>query len=209
MKTYPNLIVKTTTEKGRGLFAKVAIPKDTTLGEYTGRLLPDMGESSLAAFLGYTTMCILSDEVVIDPEDKQYGTVLCMGNSSCDPNSEMQTVGDFNIPHLVTIKDIAKGEEITYKYGLDVPPTAFFRKKWKCLCGTAKCVGDQLAWCEEGPAAWRKYEKEILASAVYIVEFLLERGPRNELQQRLWNMLKKDDKAWLPAALRAKVQAKK
>jgi SET domain-containing protein len=55
-------------------------------------------------------------------------------NHSCDPNSAFDDAG-----MLVVLREIAKGEEITYDY-LEHPIPA---SPWnfKCLCGSGNCRG--------------------------------------------------------------------
>jgi hypothetical protein len=197
--------VRTTAEKGRGLFATVDIAVNTNLGEYSGLLCPDMGETSLTAFLGYLTHCTFGTDMLIDPEDKQFGCDLCMGNFSHEPNTEFRE-DDFSVHRLVTIKPIAKGEELTYSYNLDLPPTRYIVSKWKCLCGTDSCTGDMLDWAEGSEAEWQRDADEMKVGAIHLVKFLLKHGPRNGLQQRLFARLKADDMKWLPAKLRSQVR---
>ncbi len=61
-------------------------------------------------------------------------------NHSCDPNGGIRKTSE-----LFAIKDIKKGDEITYDYSLTISPTEW---SMRCKCGTKKCrkvLGDILS----------------------------------------------------------------
>ncbi|MEW6733385.1 MAG: SET domain-containing protein [Acidobacteriota bacterium] len=55
-------------------------------------------------------------------------------NHSCDPNSQFNENG-----MLIAIRDIEKGEEITYNYLLHPTPASPWN--FSCQCGSDKCIG--------------------------------------------------------------------
>ena len=56
-------------------------------------------------------------------------------NHSCDPNSEAEIIrGKI---WIIALRDIAKGEEITYNYGYDFEDY----EQHPCHCRTSRCVG--------------------------------------------------------------------
>lgn len=192
---------------GRCLVATERIEKGEVVGEYHGRLIPDMGESAVCAMIGYTTFYAWKDDMLIDPEDSVFGCLLGYGNSSHQPSTEFQSDNEFGIPSLVAVKTIMKGQQITYEYGLDIPPTPYLRKKWRCLCGTKNCTGDLLLHSEDSPADWARDYKMLVARAEYWTHFVCTHGPRSEVQSRLFKLLKADDLQWLSTKLRARVKA--
>lgn len=134
-----------------GGFAKKDIPKDTRIIEYIGEKLTvdECGKreedrlklSKTDPSIGSVYMFILDDHWAIDgdvPENDAKNI-----NHSCDPNSEIDIV-DGHI-YILSIKDIKKGEEITYNYGFDIEDF----EHYPCKCGSKHCVGyilDEEEW---------------------------------------------------------------
>ncbi|KAB2100043.1 hypothetical protein AG0111_0g11640 [Alternaria gaisen] len=130
-----SLVVRSTGEKGNGLFTVQDITRDQLVIEYTGDRLP-LG-SQLA-----------------DNEDKRYlfqcGDVLINGNKqgnesrylnhSCQPNLESQlwTVNGEKRVVFVSTKDIEKGTELTFSYNR--------AGEEKCSCQAKKCSGSLRGW---------------------------------------------------------------
>ena len=69
-------------------------------------------------------------------------------NHSCNPNAETEQTG--NRIWIQAIKNIDKGEEITYNYGYDF----IDHEQHKCKCGSDNCVGHILA-----KKHWKKLRK--------------------------------------------------
>ena len=73
-------------------------------------------------------------------------------NHSCDPNCEAVVEEDDkgrpekDKVYIEAIKDIAKGEELTYNYGivLEERHTPKLKKLWGCRCGADNCTGTML-----------------------------------------------------------------
>ncbi|KAI5363389.1 hypothetical protein J4E82_011653 [Alternaria postmessia] len=130
-----SLVVRSTGEKGNGLFTVQDITRDQLVIEYTGDRLP-LG-SQLA-----------------DNEDKRYlfqcGDILINGNKqgnesrylnhSCQPNLESQlwTVNGEKRVVFVSTKDIEKGSELTFSYNR--------AGEEKCSCQAKKCSGSLRGW---------------------------------------------------------------
>jgi hypothetical protein len=84
-------------------------------------------------------------------------------NHSCDP-----TAGVRNRSELFALRDIKKGEQITYDYSSIIAPTEF---RMRCFCGSKKCrhiIGDirslpkgQLEFYKKS-GALQKYMKKIV-----------------------------------------------
>lgn len=118
--------VKETTDKGKGLYARQLVPKGTIICfESAGyRIIP--AEE-------YETMSDLAKEHVYQRVD---GTYLAPSddskyfNHSCNAN-----VLDSRLGFDIVVRDIKKGEEVTYDY------RAFSFKEMECHCGAKNCCG--------------------------------------------------------------------
>lgn len=128
---------------GRGLFARCAIPKDTRVIEYVGRRMTKSvalkleerrlariesgrGDPSIYAF-------VLNARTDID--GGVFWNTARLANHSCDPNCETQIIR--GRIWIIAIRDIAKGDEITYDYNFDWV-------EWRdnrCRCGSEDCPG--------------------------------------------------------------------
>ena len=148
-----------------GVFAKKDIPKGTRIAEYVGIKVPkeigtmietetfnrykDDKENHAATYMFEIDENWDLDGDIPDNDPKYI-------NHSCDPNCEVDIIeGRIWID---SIKDIKKGEEITYNYGFEISeknPHDF--KHHPCKCGSKNCVGYILAEDE-----WPKM-KELLA----------------------------------------------
>jgi uncharacterized protein len=153
----PLFIVRNSRIHGRGLYARKTIPKDTWIIEYLGkkvdkdesdRIANDLLESAKKDGGARVYMFILNDKWDIDG-NVSWNPARLM-NHSCAPNVEAQTWQDKEI-WFVALRDIEKGEELTFNYGFDL-------ECWEdhpCLCGTQACVG-HIAAEEYWPTLKRK-----------------------------------------------------
>lgn len=142
---------------GRGLYARKFIPKDTWIVEYVGekvdkdeseRRSNDLLDKAKVDGGAKVYMFILNDEWDIDG-NVEWNTARLM-NHSCEPNVEAQTWDEKEI-WFVALRDIEKGEELTFNYGFDL-------ETWEdhpCLCGRPSCVG-YIAADEYWPALRKK-----------------------------------------------------
>ncbi|MEI6534832.1 MAG: SET domain-containing protein-lysine N-methyltransferase [Verrucomicrobiaceae bacterium] len=136
---------------GRGLYAASFIPKETWIVEYVGEkvnkeesdrrsneLLDKTKENGGARVYTF----ILNDEWDIDGEVESNEARLM--NHSCEPNVEAQVWDEKEI-WFVALRDIEKGEELTFNYGFDLD-------NWQehpCRCGAERCPGyiaDEEMW---------------------------------------------------------------
>ncbi len=124
------LIVKNTKKYGKGVFAGRFIKR----GEVIYLL---SGERFTAK--DFVAKIKSGKEYIDDPLQIGKRTYLDLDslsrtfNHSCNPNSSLRKASE-----LFAIRDINKGEEITYDYSLTIAPT-----KWnmKCVCGSENCRG--------------------------------------------------------------------
>lgn len=91
---------------------------------------------------------VVTDESKLTPQQHEYdcdylsnGKVILMQdperliNHSCDPNTYVKTIN--NLRHVLAMKDIKKGKEITYDYTINGDNDGTF----KCNCGSKNCRG--------------------------------------------------------------------
>jgi hypothetical protein len=116
-----------TTEKGRGVIAGRTIPKGALVIRFEGpcftrETCPDFSEAI---------------QVGVDSWMWSSGGLDDLVNHSCDPNlgiyQQFKEGGTF----LISLKEIAAGEELSFDYS-----TSMVDEPWDlegCLCGTAKC----------------------------------------------------------------------
>ena len=130
------LFVKHTLKYGKGIFAKKMIKKDTLLMVFGGYILTRKEENKLPIDIRDAAIQIEKDLVlgIIDKNQLRSTDYL---NHSCEPNAGIK--GQIS---LLAMRDINKGEEITFDYG-----TVLYRIKGapkyelKCLCGSKNCRG--------------------------------------------------------------------
>ena len=136
---------------GKGIFAKIDIPKNSKVIEYVGekvtkkesdrRFEQTLEKSEKDNSKGEVYLFELDDEYDIDG-DISWNTAKWI-NHSCEPNCETEIEGDKI--WIVSTKDIKKGEEICYNYGFGWEE----HEDYPCKCGTSKCVGyilDEEQW---------------------------------------------------------------
>ena len=142
---YPDLIVKSASSKGSGLYAKQDLKKGDFVIEYVGELISTDEfkkriDHNNANNKGAEKNCyymVMDNRRVIDAGDK--GNVARFMNHSCNPNCESQkwTVnGDIRIG-LFALKDVQAGTELNFNYQLE----AFGESKTPCMCGADNCSG--------------------------------------------------------------------
>lgn len=149
-------IVRKSTLHGNGVFAARDIPKETRIIEYTGKRItprqademhPVNPEDPFHTFFFST-----SSGKIIDGGDG--GNDSRWVNHSCEPNCETQEGRGGKRVYIYAIRDIRKGEELFYDYGLimDGKITKTLREQYKCLCGAKTCRGTMLALPEKKKA---------------------------------------------------------
>ncbi len=142
-------IVKRSKLHGNGIFASRAIPEGTTILEYKGkRLTPDEADALHPTNPDdpfHTFFFAISNGKVID--GGQRGNDARWINHSCTPNCEAQENQTGSRVYIVALRDIKKGEELFYDYGLvlDEKITKTLKAQYGCLCGSPDCRGTMLA----------------------------------------------------------------
>ncbi len=122
------IVIKLTKKYGSGVFANDNIKNGETIHILTGEKMT-LGE--------FVTKVNSGEEYIDDPFQIGRRTYIDLNelsrtfNHSCDPNGGIR-----NQSELFALRDIKKGEELTYDYSTTVSPTVW---SMKCKCGSEKC----------------------------------------------------------------------
>lgn len=128
MKSSENVFVSVSPKQGKGVFAsKDFCAGDTVLSIDDTHIVED--ESTLTQKQHAFDLDYLEDKTVIMQEPEKYI------NHSCDPNTYVKTIDA--VRYVVAMKDIRKGEEITYDYSINGDNDGTFT----CHCGSKNCRG--------------------------------------------------------------------
>lgn len=141
-------IIKNTRKYGKGVFASENIGKGDVIHILSGERL-DIKDVVKRVLAG--------GELIDDPLQIGRRTYLDLDqlsrtfNHSCDPNAGVRGVSE-----LFALREIGRGEEITYDYSLTITPTQW---AMKCQCGSSKCrqvIGDILSVPPQRREEYRK-----------------------------------------------------
>jgi len=136
---------------GRGVYALRAIRKGERIIEYKGEQIS--WKEALRRHPhdpkdpNHTFYFTIDDDHVIDAAVR--GNAARWINHSCDPNCEAelaQTDGTLRV-HIDALRDIERGEELCYDYGLEIDAryTTKLKREFACTCGSESCRGTMLA----------------------------------------------------------------
>jgi len=137
-----------TRKYGKGIFAARSIPEGEVIHVFRGKVL-DVRELVDRVNSG--------QEGIDDPLQVGKRTYLDLDelsrtfNHSCAPNAALRKRSE-----LFALRDIRKGEEITYDYSATIAPTEW---RMRCACGTKDCrkvLGDVLSIPKTQRARYRK-----------------------------------------------------
>ena len=143
----PFYVVRNSPIHGRGVFAARKIPADTFIIEYEGERI---GEKKAGQRMGadpenpfHTFFFSLESGKIIDGGVD--GNDARWINHACDPNCEARE--EKGRIYIYALRDIRKGEELNYDYGLvlDERHTRKVKKNYECRCGSPDCRGTMLA----------------------------------------------------------------
>lgn len=142
-------VVKNSRIHGRGIVAARPLKKGERIIEYKGDIISwkqaDRMPSADPDNPHHTFLFALSDgKRVIDGNSN--GNAARWINHSCDPNCETEETDDGRV-FIHAIRNIRKGEELNYDYGLiiDERLTPKLKKLHECRCGSKDCRGTMLA----------------------------------------------------------------
>ena len=145
----PKLIVKDTKKYGKGVFAGEDIKKGTVVHLFDGERM-DVTE--------LVKKVNSAKENIDDPFQIGRRTYIDLDkmsrsfNHSCDPNTGIRKVSE-----MFALRDIKKGEEITFDYSTTISPTVW---NMKCKCGSKMCrknLGDILSIPKERLKEYKKF----------------------------------------------------
>jgi len=143
---------------GTGVYAARKIPAGTRVFEYVGEIISadeaDRRHPTNPDDPFHTFFFAVGNGNVIDGTHQ--GNDAKWINHSCEPNCETEETDDFRV-FVVALRDITRGEELYYDYGLvlDERLTKKVKEQYKCLCGTPSCRGTMLALKRRKPARKR------------------------------------------------------
>jgi SET domain-containing protein len=146
-QTTSPIIVRHSKIHGNGVFARRRIAADTCVIEYAGeRITARKAASRKSADPDnpfHTFFFSLENGRLIDGASD--GNDARWINHCCEPNCEAREE-DGRI-FIFTLRDIKRGEELNYDYGLVVAErhTPAIKQAYGCLCGAASCRGTMLA----------------------------------------------------------------
>ncbi len=141
-----------------GVFAKKNIKKNTKIIEYIGEKITKLeGDRRSSKRIKKFTNSRQSGSVYIFELDKKYDIDGFFNrnkakfiNHSCNPNCEVDIIN--GKIWISSIKNIKKGEELSYDYGYSFDPVDF--RDHVCKCGSKNCIGFIISSDE-----WKKYLK--------------------------------------------------
>jgi SET domain-containing protein len=131
---------------GRGVFALQPIRKGARVIEYTGERIShreaDRRYPSGREWSPHTMLFTVDRKTVIDATRR--GNSARWINHSCSPNCE--AVDDAGRIYIEAIRDIRRGEELTYDYNLllEERHTPAAKREHPCHCGAPRCRGTLL-----------------------------------------------------------------
>jgi uncharacterized protein len=143
----PLYFVRNSAIHGRGVFAARKIPKGTRVIEYRGQRVThkevDRRYANADDHDNHTFLFELDEKWVIDAGVR--GNAARWINHGCSPNCE--TVEEDERIYIEAIRDIRRGEELTYDYNITLEErhTPRMKQIWACLCGARRCRGTMLA----------------------------------------------------------------
>lgn len=138
---------------GTGVFALRPLRRGERIIEYKGRLRTHAEADDLygdAPENGHTFLFTLNEDYVVDANVA--GNTARWINHSCAPNCEavIHEAADGDRRHdriiIEALRDITRGEELTYNYGITLAQahTPARKRLWACHCGAPGCTGTML-----------------------------------------------------------------
>ena len=122
--------------KGRGLYAARDIKEGTKIINYKGKLITKKQTEESDKYNNNKPIYLFTINKKYDLDgDFKYNTARLI-NHSCNPNCEVDGKG-LKL-WIVAIRDIKKGEELSYDYGFGYDEDY---KQFVCKCGSKNCVG--------------------------------------------------------------------
>ncbi len=119
-----------------GLYANKDIKKGTKIIEYKGKIITVKQSENSPKFDNEKAIYLFNLNKKYDLDGDFKSNIARLINHSCDPNCEV--CGKGLKVWVYAIKDIKKGDELSYDYGFGYDKDY---KQFPCKCGSKKCVG--------------------------------------------------------------------
>ncbi len=119
-----------------GLYANCDIKKGTKIIEYKGKIISVKKSDTDPKFDNKKAIYLFNINKRYDLDGDFKFNVARLINHSCEPNCEVS--GEGMKIWVYAIKDIKKGEELSYDYGFSFDEDF---KQFPCNCGSDNCVG--------------------------------------------------------------------
>jgi len=113
--------------KGKGLVSKKNLKKGVIVLKF------DNGITIRPNSTASITALQIDEDTFLDSEPKQIRDFL---NHSCDPNVRI----DFDKMGCISIREIKKGDEITFSYVSTEYDLAIKNESFQCFCGAKNCI---------------------------------------------------------------------
>jgi len=147
---------------GNGVFAARKIPAGARIIEYRGKRITEkqaekrFGQDPENPY--HTFFFSLDSGKLIDGGDE--GNDARWINHSCEPNCEAQE--EKGRVYIHALRDIRRGEELSYDYGLIIGErlTKTVKAAYACRCGSPECRGTMLAMIKKTASATKKASKK-------------------------------------------------
>ena len=159
-------IVRRSKVHGNGVFAARNIPEGTRIIEYGGKTISnkeaDRRHPTNPDDPFHTFFFSLSSGRVIDGDD--HGNEARWINHACEPNCESSEGKGGRRVYIVAKRDIKRGEELNYDYGLviaDEKLTKALKLQYECRCGAASCRSTMLGVPEKKAKKAKKKTKSV------------------------------------------------
>lgn len=165
MEICDSVSVKQIPGKGRGIVAARAIRRGERILAFSGRLVSMREIRNPNAALQIDEDLFLESDGALDENL----------NHSCRPNAYV----DFQDLTLVGLRDISRGEEITFNYNLSEYDLVAQGCAFVCMCGSADCLGRVMGFKHlpvMSKREWRPYLSPFLEGK--LSEELLDRVGR-------------------------------
>ena len=139
--------VRSSAIHGTGVFARRPIRAGRRVIEYTGERISHEEAArrydDTVADFSHVLLFTVDEDIVLD--GGVGGSEARFVNHSCEPSC--QALEDGGRIFIEALRDIAKGEELTYEYDLtlDARHTKSVKARYACLCRTPACRGTLLA----------------------------------------------------------------
>lgn len=129
----PKIEPKKSDKEGSGEFAVENINKGEILAVFGGQVMTRNERDNLSEDVRYLSLGI-NDDMFIGPKSVNEIDDADWFNHSCKPNAGLK--GQI---FLVSIRDIKKGEEVTYDYVMSCSQKGEKRILFTCNCGSKSC----------------------------------------------------------------------